>query len=139
MKIRFSLALSGLILAMPTVAMAYWAINRHQVLPVSQGVWEVVGRPGSGAQDYWCAFGDFATQTMRLSAGQRLYMWRGIGPSVNRSGYKAIQFSLEPPPGADTSTPITLSMDRPGDNLSRAAARQYCYSGRFADPWRLIP
>lgn len=130
----FGLALSAALLALPSLALSWRAWNQHEVFPVSKGVYEVLSRPGSGPADFWCGIGDFATSQLGVKATQRLYIWRGIGPSVTRPGYKAVQFALSAPKGADTSTPLTLSVKRVGDNLTAAAARQYCYGGRF-DPF----
>jgi hypothetical protein len=110
----------------PYSAQAWWAWNRHEVLPVSEGVWEVVSRVGSGAQDYWCGIGDFALSQLRTQATQRIYIWQGIGPSVHRPGRKSVQFSLTPPPGSDTTPRLSLSVKVPGDNLNAATARSYC-------------
>lgn len=125
--------LAGLI-CLPVSAQAWRAWNRHEVLPVSEGVWEVVNRVGSGAQDYWCGIGDFAIRQLRSQATQRIYIWQGIGPSVHRPGRKSVQFSLSPPPGSDTSPRLSLSVKTRGDNLNAATARNYCYDR--IDDWR---
>lgn len=44
-----ALVLGALLLA-PAQALAWWAWNRHEVLPVGGGVFEVIAEPGSGAQ-----------------------------------------------------------------------------------------
>lgn len=124
-----SVLLSCLI-CMPVTAFAWRAWNHHEVLPVSEGVWEVVNRVGSGAQDYWCGIGDFAIRALRTQATQRIYIWKEIGPSVNRPGRKSVQFSLTPPPGSDTSTRYSLSVKVRGDNINAATARNYCYDRR---------
>ncbi|SFT67322.1 hypothetical protein SAMN05216236_10543 [Sedimentitalea nanhaiensis] len=121
------LALAAAVVVSPTWASAWWAINRHEVFPVSDGVYEVVGRVGSAAWDYWCGAGDFAQRVMGVPAAERIYIWRGIGPSVTRPGRKAVQFALSPPPGADTDTPLSLSVKAAGDNLARHTAVWYCY------------
>lgn len=127
------IALALVLLTLPAAASAWWAWNRHEVQPVGNGVYEVIGESGSGARDYWCAIGDFATRQLRVAGVQRLYAWRGIGPSVTRPDRKAMQFALAPPEGADISTPLTLSLTRVGDNLTAAFAQQYCYGN--IDPW----
>lgn len=119
--------LLGSLICMPLSAEAWRAWNRHEVLPVSKGVWEVVNRVGSGAQDYWCGIGDFAIRQLRTQATQRIYVWREIGPAVNRPGRKSVQFSLSPPPGVDTTPRLSLSVKVRGDNLNAATARNYCY------------
>ena len=125
------------VIAVPVPASAWRALNRYEVLPVSEGVWEVVARGGgSSAQGYWCGIGDFAIRQLRAPVNQRIYVWRGEGPSVNRLGRKAVQFAFGAPPGADTSTRLSLNVREPGDNLRVTSAQTYCYDrlpGR--DPW----
>lgn len=133
-SISARLTLTALLIAVPGWALAWWAWNRHEVFPIGDGIVEVIGEPGSGAQDYWCAIGDFATSQLRVPAAQRLYTWRGVGPSVARPGRKAMQFALSAPKGADTTPGFTLSLKRVGDNMTAAMARQYCFGGKF-DPW----
>ncbi|MFD3189428.1 hypothetical protein ACFMPD_04030 [Sedimentitalea sp. HM32M-2] len=130
------LVLAGILALSPTWASAWWAMNRHEVFPVSDGVYEVVARVGSSASDFWCGAGDFAQRVIGLPAAERIYIWRGIGPSVNRPGRKAVQFALTPPPGADTTASLTLSVKAVGDNLARHAAVQYCYQHDGDDIWR---
>ncbi len=132
--------LSALICATAAPALAWRAWNRHEVLPVSKGVFEVVAEPGfgTGARDYWCGFGDFAIRQLGVSAVQRLYIWAPEGPSVNRPGRKSVQFALSAPEGADTSTQLSLTVRRAGDNLRASSAQNYCYDGSDLDrrPWR---
>ncbi|MEX0300911.1 MAG: hypothetical protein AB3N24_00675 [Leisingera sp.] len=130
MEVR-RLVLSGLLaaaLAVPVPASAWRAINRNEVLPVSEGVWEVVARSRSGAQDYWCSIADFAIRQLRAPANQRIYVWRGEGPSVNRSGRKAVQFAFGLPPGVpDRSGSLSLNVREAGDSLRVTSAQSYCY------------
>ena len=52
--------LAVLIGIVPGIAASWTAVNRHEVFALGNGVFEVVGRPGSGAADYWCGAGDYA-------------------------------------------------------------------------------
>ncbi len=117
---------------LPVTAQAWWASNRHEVLPVSDGVWEVVGRVGSSAQDYWCGIGDFAITQLRTSATQRIYILEGIGPSVNREGRKSVKFTLTRPQ-EEAPSGYSLSIRKTGENLNAATARYYCFD-RLDDP-----
>ena len=128
------LALAGLVVA-PTVALPWRAWNRHEVLPVSDGVWEVVSEIGSGATDYWCGAGDYAIRQLRTSATQRIYIWQAIGPSVNRPGKKSVQFALSAPAGADTSVGYSVTVKRAGDNMTASMAQKYCYDRVSLEPW----
>lgn len=135
MSRRICIGATVALMATPSLGFAWWAMNRHEVFPVSDTVWEVVSEVGSSAADYWCGAGDFAQRVMGTPAAERIYMWRGIGPSVNRPGKNAIQFSLTPPPGADTTPRLSLSLNAPGDNLARHSAVQYCYQLDGPDIW----
>lgn len=139
MKRSFLSALALSVAILPNIATAWQAWNQHEVYPLSNGVFEVVGRPGSGAADYWCAAGDYAYRNLRTASVQRVYIYRGIGPSVSEPGRKAIQFSLTPPAGANTEPGFTLSMHRVGDNMRAAAAQQYCYDADPFDPFPKKP
>ena len=135
MKRMMTSAVIAATLLSPTWANAWYAWNRFEVNPIGNGVFEVVPRGGRrGATDYWCAAGDYAYRELRTPAVQRVYLYRAIGPSVTRPGRKAAQFSLTPPPGADTRPSITFSMKDVGDNLQAAAAQQYCYGVGEDDP-----
>ena len=125
----FSAAALGAVLALTALPASAWrAHNRHEVLPVTNGVFEVVGQVGSSAADFWCGAGDYIYAYQSKRSVQRIYIWRGLGPSATRPGKKSVQFSLTPPPGADTSPTMALSYDDVGDNLRAAMAQQYCFS-----------
>jgi len=130
------LAVLATLVSLPVGALSWRALNWHEVFELGDGVYEVVGRPGTGAADYWCGIGDYAITQLRVKVVQRIYTWKGVGPSVARPGRHAMQFAFAPPEGADTSTSYSLSMKRVGDNLTAAAAQQYCYGSKFTEPWR---
>lgn len=135
MKNLIKVMLAASLAVIPTWGMAWWAFNRHEVFPVSDTVWEVVARVGTSAADYWCGAGDYAQRVMGVPAASRIYIWKPVGPSVTRPGHKAVQFSLSPPPGADTSTGYSLTVKRAGDNLARHMAVQYCFQLDESDIW----
>lgn len=127
-------ALIAWLIVLPIAAQAWWAWNRHEVLPVAEGVWEVVNEVGTGAQDYWCGIGDFAIRQLRSKATQRIYVWQAVGPAVNRPGRKSVQFSFAPPPGSSNKRGYSLSIKIPGYSLNAATARYYCFD-RMDDPF----
>ncbi|PJE34715.1 hypothetical protein CVM52_20860 [Pseudooceanicola lipolyticus] len=139
MKHITTLTIGAALALLPTLGSAWTAYNRHEVVPLGDGVFEVVSEVGSGPTDFWCGAGDYAYRQMRAAAVQRLYLWRAIGPSVSRPGRKAVQFSLTPPPGADLQPGFALSMNDVGDNLRAGAAQQYCYGAEPAVPPILRP
>ncbi|WP_233145712.1 hypothetical protein [Phaeobacter sp. 22II1-1F12B] len=128
-----ALTCASLIL-IPEAGQAWRSFNRQEVLPVSEGVFEVVNDVASSAADFWCSAGDYAYREMRTEAVQRVYIWRGIGPSVNRPGKKAVQFSLTPPEGVSTEPGYTLSVKAEGDNMRAGSAQQYCFGNGPEDP-----
>lgn len=127
-------------MAAPMPALAWTAWNRHKVNDLGQGVFEVVGRVGSGPQQYWCGAGDYVRRALGMPAAQRVYIWRPLGPSASQPGKKAVQFALSPPKGASTEVGLSLSVARAGDNLSASMAQSYCHTSDFDErPPRLRP
>ncbi|WP_333683027.1 hypothetical protein [Pontibaca methylaminivorans] len=124
----------ALCLAAPQVALSWRAVNRQEVFPLGNGVFEVLSRPGAGPRQFWCAAADYARRVLDAPAAQRIYIHRGIGPSMTRPDYKAVQFAFQPPPGARTDHGYALSLDAVGDSQRTAAARQFCHDrDRFDD------
>jgi hypothetical protein len=133
MKRSLFLCVSVVLMCAPGLALAWRALNDHEVYPVSKGVFEVIGRPGSGPAQYWCGAGDFARSQLRVAATQRIYIWKAVGPSATQPGKKAVQFSLTAPEGANTTPGYSLSVKTVGDNLNAASAYQYCLDRRIID------
>ena len=129
-----SRAMAVAVVLMPVGASAYRAINWLQVNPVSADVFEVVGEPGSGPAQYWCAAGDYARQVLGTVAVQRIYIVRGRGPSETTNRRSAVQFSLIKPPG-DYQPGYSLSVKNVGENLNSASARFYCEGSLLKDFW----
>lgn len=109
---------------------AWQASNGHTVNPVSDINFEVVGRPGSGGMQFWCAAGDYARQVLGASAVQRIYLVRAPAPAITKNWNRAVLFSLVPPQGAQLRPGFTLSMKRVGDNMNAANAQGYCLEDR---------
>lgn len=132
---RKRLVLAAFLASVPGWVAAWRAYNWHDVFAVSKTVFEVIGRPGSGAADYWCGAGDYVRHALRDKATRRIYIWRAIGPSVIQSGRKAVQFSLTAPDNISTSPGYSLSVRSVGDYLTAAAAYQYCLGADRFDPF----
>ena len=111
---------------LPSLALAWQSENRHTVNPLTNGAFEVVGNPGSGGPEYWCAAGDYALHQLGVAETQRIYIARGRGEPVTSDRKSGVQFSLTPPAGASTETPLFFSMRRVGDNVSARFAYNYC-------------
>lgn len=121
-----NLCLAIALVSIPAAGLAFRAINRLEIVPVSGGVFEVVGRVGSSARDFWCGAGDYTIAQLRASSAQRIFMWSEIGPSQTRPGKNAIRFALTEPPGGAVDPGFTLSMRRVGDNMRASHAQGYC-------------
>lgn len=119
----------GFALSLPSSAPAFSARNNLKVAAVDRAVFEVVGRPGSGAREFWCAAGDYLIRSGTAS-NTRLYLVRGRGPSVSQPGKKAVQFTTDPAAAGVTPTEpgLVLNVSQVGDNLSAAAAHEYCFA-----------
>lgn len=133
MTVFKNLTLAGMLALMPGLAGAWTAENRHKVELVSETVFEVVGRPGSGGQEFWCAAGDFARRVLGAGAAQRVYLVRGPAPAQTRHWNRAVLFSLTPPVDGDLRTMATLSVTRVGDNLNATMAQGYCNINRVLE------
>lgn len=116
----------------PVAADAYTARNRMNVEDIGGSAFEVVSRNGkTGARDYWCAAGEYAT-AQGLASNARIYLLRAPGPSLSQPGRKAVQFTTRPEASGITplSPQLSLTVTAIGDNLSVALAREYCLPDR---------
>ena len=123
----------ALITSVPGIALAWQADNRHIVNPVSDTVFEFVGKPGSGGPEFWCAAGDYARRAIGASATQRVYLVRGPAPALTRNWNRAVLFSLTQPQDVDLTPGYTLSVTRVGENLVAATAQNYCSDNKMLD------
>ena len=106
----------------------------NDISPVGRHVEPVFA---TGPVQYWGSAGDYARQVLNTSATQRIYLWRALGPGVTEQTTRAVQFSVTPPPDADTTPSFLLSVTNVGDNMSSAAAYQYCLgTGAGQNLWR---
>lgn len=96
---------------------------RTQVTPLKDGTYQVRPVGGSSAPvTYWCGIGDYAVRTLGVSNSQRIYISKPY-----EKGVRTVEFSLTPPPGADTDPGYSLTVNRVGENLSAASAQNYCF------------
>ncbi len=135
MKRTITALLSAATLLSATGASAFTASNRMRVNPVSASVFEVVPRGAARTTDYWCAAAEYLLYTGVSKATQRIYVVRAMGPAETANRRSAVQFSITPPAGVDTTPGYTLSVKRVGENLNAASARSHCHDHDF----RLIP
>ncbi|NVO56423.1 hypothetical protein HW561_11545 [Rhodobacteraceae bacterium B1Z28] len=95
---------------------------RTEITPLQNGIYEVKAIGSSAAINYWCGIGDYAIRTLGVSNSQRIYIARAYEPGV-----RTVQFSLTPPPGADTNPGYSITVKRVGENMSASSAQNYCY------------
>ena len=124
---RRLIALVTALAVLPLSAHAFTAQNRHKVADIGGGVFEVVGQPGSGARQFWCAAGDYAF-SRGAATNARVYLVEGRGPSVSQPGRTAVRFTTNPQAAGITpiNPQLTLNVKAIGDNLRVASAREYC-------------
>jgi len=102
--------------------------NWLDVVPLGAGdAFEVVGDPGSGPSEFWCAAGRYAQQMKSVSANDRIYILRGFGPSQTAPGRSAVSFSLTAPTTPHKQGRVSVvTMKTPGYSLSLGLAAGFC-------------
>ena len=95
---------------------------RTEITPLQNGEYLVKAIGSSAPVNYWCGIGDYAIRTLGVPSSQRIY----ISKPYER-GVRTVQFSLTPPPGADTKPGYSVTVKRVGANMSAASAQNYCY------------
>jgi hypothetical protein len=127
------LAIALAVAIAPGGAGAVPAFVKQDVVPLNENVFEVTGRVGATPGDYWCGAADFAQRYLDAGATDRIYIWRGLGPSQSKPGKTSVQFSFSPPAGAQVAPGYSLSVKTAGDSLTTSAAIQYCFDLIFLE------
>ena len=117
----------------PVAAKAWTADNRLDVNPLPGGAYEVIGDPGSGGSEYWCAAGDYALRVLGAGATDRVFITRGRGAPETSQRRSGVQFSLTPPATVPDGLQIFMDMRRVGDSMNVAFARNYCLDDKVVD------
>ncbi len=86
---------------------------RTEITALPDGVYEVKAVGSSAPVNYWCGIGDYAIRTLGVPNNQRIYIYRAYEPGV-----RTVQFSLTPPPGADTKPGYSITVRKVGANMS---------------------
>lgn len=95
---------------------------RTDIRPLKDGIYEVKAIGSSAPVNYWCGIGDYAIRQLGVPGSQRIYIWKAYEPGV-----RTVQFSLNPPPGVDTTPGYSITVKRVGENMSASSAQNYCY------------
>ncbi|NOD37074.1 MULTISPECIES: hypothetical protein [unclassified Ruegeria] len=101
---------------------------RTEITALPDGVYEVKAVGSSAPVNYWCGIGDYAIRTLGVPNNQRIYIYRAYEPGV-----RTVQFSLTPPPGADTKPGYSITVRKVGANMSASSAQNYCYDNFIMD------
>ena len=122
-----ALAVAGLS-AIPAQAGSFRARNGATVNTVNAAVFEVVPRGTAVGPTYWCAAADYSQRGLKAAWTAKIYIARGLGPSVTTGRRSAVQFTLDPKAAGVTPTPPSLSINalKTGDSLSVQQAFTYC-------------
>jgi hypothetical protein len=114
------------VVCLPVAAAAWTADNRLEVNALPGGAFEVIGDPGSGGADFWCAAGDYALRELGAGATDRVYITRGRGTPETSQRRSGVQFSMTAPATVPQGMQLFMDMRRVGDSLNVAFARNYC-------------
>lgn len=119
---------ASLILALPDVSAANASLHSTRVNPVSDGVFEVIARSGSGYL-FWCGAADHVQRVLRRPWNTSLYIYRGLGPSETTGRRSAVQFTLAPNLAAAAPAGGYGSVNslQAGDTMSVLRAHEYCF------------
>ena len=121
---------SGICLALwvlPASAQSYLAVNRLDVVPMTQDTFEVIESRGAGASAIWCAAADYTIWAGRDGPRKRLYVLTPRGPSRTRAGATAVAYTLTPDDRLRNTPPsYSVSVRREGENLAVFHAHNFC-------------
>lgn len=127
MKKVMTLAVSAVILLTVPVSSASAARNGYQTVSVNNTVFEVIPRARQDVDGYWCAAADYARRTLGAGWQQRIYVWRGYGPSEATGRRTAVQFSLQQPTNvAQQSSSFSVGF-KAGESMSVQGANGRCH------------
>jgi hypothetical protein len=102
-------------------ASAYLARNNLVVVPEGNGTFNIPYRGKSGANEFWCAAGEYVQHGISLPGNTRI--WR-LSEPPRRQG-EGIRFSLTPV-GAASETGLMLLSDGPPGSVLAVTATNVC-------------
>ena len=88
------------------------------VATAPDGAFDITPKIPGGDTVFWCAASEHARRALGASGSDRIY-------AFGRTALRTARFSLTAPASGPVQT-FTLSLDEVGNNLSVAAAFQYC-------------
>lgn len=90
----------------------------YSVAAGPDGTFDVTAERSGGDDVYWCGASEYARRELGASSSDRIYAW-------GRTGNRTARFSLQAPASGPVQS-FSVSLDEVGNNLSVAAAYQYC-------------
>ncbi len=113
----------------------YPRLQLYEVNALQDGGFEVIGRAGDGGRQYWCIAALHARLKLGAKNNERLYLARGIGDSVTKSGHRGISFTIHPDNAVKASGggAFTASIRAVGANLTVNHANSFCNTGEGRD------
>ncbi|KIC07797.1 hypothetical protein RA19_21970 [Leisingera sp. ANG-M1] len=120
-----AIAAASLLMAVPNNAAAYGSHHGVRVNPVSDAVFEVVGRGGNGYL-FWCGAADYAQRVLQVPWSSELHISRGLGTSETTGRRSAVQFTLDANLAPDGSLRSVNSLQA-GDRMSVQKAFEFCF------------
>lgn len=121
---RRAIALTTLFLAAPVMAGEFG--TQLKIIPQSPTEFTVAYRSRAETVDYWCAAGNFVTNTLGLPDRTRVYR---ASPSPRKSG-QGISFSLDPARSVGETGVLTYGGPQDGSFSAGGAWAQFCGSNR---------
>lgn len=137
-RVLKSLALiAAFSVALPSVALAFRAINGLDVNKVDKNVLEVIGGGRLVKSDYWCSAADYLRRQQGMPWKTKIYVVSGIGRGVTSGAKSAVRFTANPEAiglplydGGWVGDILTV-----GYGMSITSANNYCNDRLLRDFW----
>lgn len=120
-----AIALTAMILATPTLAGVLG--TQLKVTPQGAADFTVAFRSGAETVDYWCAAGNFVTNTLAMPDRTRVYR---ASPTPRQAG-QGIAFTLDPTRSVGETGVTTYGGPQDGSFSAGGAWSQFCSSRKF--------
>jgi len=114
----------------PFNAFAFTPRIGTRVAQVTESIFEVVpnGVGSGGGSAFWCGASDYARLTLGAGWKTKIYIARGLGPSVTTGRRSAVQFTLDPAAAGISSTSAFLNRNslKTGESMTVQRGHHLC-------------